>query len=81
MDHFEQLGFAIMVIFGAIVIAGLMAFGIGWEDKPAFLYVLAAAVVVWGSSFAVVFDRPRIFGGLLVTSIVLVALSIASIVT
>ncbi|AZN72072.1 hypothetical protein D5400_13020 [Georhizobium profundi] len=81
MDHFEQLGFAIMVIFGAIVICGLMAFGIASQDKPAFMYALGSAVVVWGSSFAVVFDRPRIFGSLLFCSIVLIALSIVAIVT
>lgn len=81
MDHFEKLGFAIMVVFGAIVIVGLMAYGIAWEDKPSFLYSLSAAVAVWGSSFAVVFDRPRIFGGFLLIAIVLVGLSVTSIVT
>lgn len=81
MDHFEKFGFAIMVVFGAIIIGGLMAYGIAWEDKPAFLYSLAAAVAVWGSSFAVVFDRPRIFGGLLVIAIVLITLSVTAIVS
>lgn len=81
MDHFEQLGFAIMVIFGAIIIAALLAVGISWDDKPAFLYALGAAVVVWGSSFAVVFDRPRIFGLMLAGAILCVGLSIGAIVT
>lgn len=81
MDHFEKLGFAIMVVFGAIIIVGLLAFGIGWEDKPAFLYALSAAVAVWVSSFAVVFDRPRIFGLMLVVAIVFVGLSVTAIVT
>lgn len=81
MDHFEKLGFAIMVVFGAIIISGLMAVGVAWGDKPAFLYALSAAVVVWVSSFAVVFDRPRIFGLLLVLSVVLIAASITAIVS
>lgn len=81
MDHFEQLGFAIMVIFGAIVISGLIAVGVAWTDKAAFLYALSAAGTVWASSFAVVFDRPRIFGLLLVITIVLIGLSVTAIVT
>ncbi len=81
MDHFEQLGFAIMVIFGAIIITSLMAVGIAWNDKPAFLFALGAATSVWTSSFAVVFDRPRIFGAFLIISIVLIGLSITAIVS
>jgi hypothetical protein len=81
MDHFEKLGFAIMVVFGAIIIAGLMAVGIAWQDKAAFIYGLSAAAAVWLSSFAVVFDRPRIFGSLLVVSIIMIGLSISAIVS
>ena len=81
MDHFEKLGFAIMVVFGAIVIVGLIGVGIAWNDKPAFLYALSAASAVWVSSFAVVFDRPRIFGLMLIVAMVLVGLSVTAIVT
>ena len=35
-----------MVAFGAIIIGGLMAVGIAWQDKAAFLYALSAAVAV-----------------------------------
>jgi hypothetical protein len=80
LDYFEKLGFAIMVIFGVVVIAGLMAVGIAWQNKPAFLFALASAVTVWFSSFAVAFDQPRTFIVLVGIAVALVAGSITTIV-
>jgi len=81
MDSVEKFALSIMLLFGALIVGGLMAVGIAWGDKPAFLYALAAAIVVWASAFAVLFGRPPIYGALLVVAGLLVAASITAIVT
>ena len=81
MDSVEKFALSIMLLFGALIIGGLMAIGIAWNDKPAFLYALGSAVVVWGSSFAVLFGKPTIYGAVLVVAILLIAASIGAIVT
>ncbi len=65
MDNFEKYALALMVVFGALIIGGLMAVHIAWEHKAGFLYALGAAVVVWAAGFAVLFDKPRLYGLLL----------------
>ena len=81
MDSVEKFALSIMLLFGALIVGGLMAIGIAWSNKPAFLYALASAVVVWGSAFAVLFNKPTIYGGLLVVAGFLIAASITMIVT
>ena len=81
MDSVEKFALSIMLIFGALIVGGLMAVGIAWADKAAFLYALASAIVVWGSAFAVLFGKPTIYGALLVVAGLLIAASITSIVT
>jgi len=80
MDSVEKFALSIMLLFGALIVGGLMAFGIFWSNKPAFLYALAAAIVVWGSAFAVLFGKPPIYGALLFIAALLVAASITTIV-
>jgi hypothetical protein len=81
MDSVEKFALSIMLVFGALVIGGLMAVGIAWNDKPGFLFALAAAIIVWISAFAVLFGKPTIYGVLLVLAGCLVAASIAAVVT
>lgn len=81
MDSVEKFALSIMLIFGALIVGGLMAVGIAWNDKAAFLYALSGAIVVWGSSFAVLFGKPTIYGALLVVAGLLIAASVTSIVT
>lgn len=81
MDSVEKFALSIMLLFGALIVGGLMAVGIAWNDKPAFLYALAAAIVIWGSAFAVLFSKPPIYGALLIIAGLLVAASITAIVT
>ncbi len=81
MDSVEKFALSIMLLFGALIVGGLMAVGIAWSDKAAFLYALSAAIVIWASAFAVLFGKPPIYGALLFIAAVLIAASITSIVT
>ncbi|MGH6761346.1 MAG: hypothetical protein ACRECW_07115 [Phyllobacterium sp.] len=80
MDKYENFALTVLVAFGALIIGSLMAIGIVWHDKPTFLFALGAAVVVWGSAFAVIFEKPGLYGGLLVLTVLLVAASITALV-
>lgn len=81
MDRYETFATWIFIVFGALIIAGLMAFAISTADKPAFLFAFAAACSAFFLGFAVIFDRPRLYGLLLFASFVLIAGSVTAIVT
>jgi hypothetical protein len=76
----DRFSLNLMIVFGAIIIAGLMAAGLVWQDKGTFLYALGSAVTIWFASFAVMFDRKRSYLFLLLVAIVLIALSITALV-
>jgi len=80
MDNFEKYALAIMVVFGALIIGGLMAAHIAWLHKAGFLFALGSAVVVWAAGFAVLFDKPRLYGLLLLTATALIIASIVVLV-
>jgi hypothetical protein len=80
MDNYEKYAIAVIITFGALVIAGLMAVTIAWGDKPGFLFALGACVLAWISGHAVLFDKPRIYGLLIVGAAALVGASIFSLV-
>ena len=81
MDDYEKYAMGMMIVFGALIIGALMTVNLVVYDKAGFLFALGAAVVAWFSAFAVLLDRPRVYGGLIAASILLVAASITSYVT
>ncbi len=81
MDDYEKYATGLLIVFGALIIGGLMTVNLVVYDKPGFLFALGAAVVAWFSAFAVLFDRPRIYGLLLAIAIGLVGASIGAYVT
>ncbi|MGH6859618.1 MAG: hypothetical protein ACRECY_05135 [Phyllobacterium sp.] len=80
MDKFENYALALMVVFGALIIGGLMAVHIAWLHKAGFIFALSAAAVVWAAGFAVLFDKPRIYGLLLLLATALIVASIVILV-
>lgn len=64
-DNFEKYAVAVIITFGALVVAGLMAAAIGFHDRDAFLFALGAATIAWIAGHAMIFDRPRIFAVLI----------------
>lgn len=81
MDDYERYATGLMIVFGAVIIAGLMAANLYHDDKPGFLFALGAGVVAWFSAFAVLFDKPRVYGVMIAIAIGLVAASIGAFVT
>jgi len=81
MDRYETFATWIFIVFGALIVAGLMAFSIATDDKPAFLFALGSGCSAFFLGFAVIFDQPRLYGLILFLSVALIAGSITAIVT
>lgn len=80
-DNYEKYAVAVIIVFGALMIGGLMAAGLALDDRPAFLWALGAAFFGWIAGHAVLFDRPRLYGGLIVVSAVFSIASIVALMT
>ncbi|AFR26630.1 hypothetical protein RM11_0915 [Bartonella quintana RM-11] len=77
MDDYEKFATGLLIVFGALIIGGLMAMHIVLMNKPGFLFALTAASAGWFSAFAVLFDKPKIYLGLIIFAILCVASSIS----
>ncbi|WP_208441129.1 hypothetical protein [Bartonella raoultii] len=76
MDDYEKFATGLLVIFGALIIGGLMAVHIVLMNKPGFLFALTAAIFGWFSAFAVLFDKPKVYLALIMLAILCIASSI-----
>ena len=60
-ENYDAYAVAIITIFGAITIGGLMAAALAFNHRDAFFFCLGSATAAWLSGYAVFFDRPRTF--------------------
>ncbi|MDZ5697694.1 hypothetical protein [Chelativorans sp. M5D2P16] len=60
-EHYDTYAVAIIIVFGAMIIGGLMAGAVAFGARDAFFFALGAATAAWLSGYAVFFDRPRTF--------------------
>ncbi|UUP19550.1 hypothetical protein [Nitratireductor thuwali] len=60
-EKYDAYAAAIIVTFGAMIIGGLMAAGIAFNVRDAFLFALGAATAAWLAGYAMFFDRARTF--------------------
>lgn len=65
-DNYERYAIAVIIVFGAVAIAGLMAANIVIGDRNGFLLALAASAAGWIAGHAMLFDQPRVYGLLIV---------------
>ncbi|MGE0499971.1 MAG: hypothetical protein AB7I79_12015 [Rhizobiaceae bacterium] len=69
-DNYEKYAIAVIIVFGAVAIAGLMGANIVLNDRVGFLLALASAACGWIAGHAMLFDQPRIYGLLIVVAAV-----------
>jgi hypothetical protein len=65
-DNYEKYAIAVIIVFGAVIVGGLMGATIGFGDRDGFLFALGAATCGWIAGHAMLFDRPRAYGVLVV---------------
>jgi len=76
MDDYEKFATALLLVFGALIVGGMMALHIAIGSKAGFLFALGAGIVGWFSAFAILFDKPRVYFWLIILAVLCVATSI-----
>jgi hypothetical protein len=60
-NDFEKYAVAVIIVFGALIIGGLMAASMSFGHRNGFLFALGGATAAWISGNALLLDRPRIY--------------------
>src|ERR1041384_3219247 len=60
-NDFEKNAIAVIIVFGALIIGGLMAASMTFGHRNGFLFALGGATAAWISGNALLLDRPRIY--------------------
>lgn len=77
-DNFDKAGIAVIIVFGALIIGGLMAANLAIGDRNGFLFALGSAFAAWIAGHIVLFDMPRVYAVLIaVAALMAVASTIA----
>jgi hypothetical protein len=79
-ENLEKYAVAVIIVFGALIIGGLMAATIAFGHRNGFLFALGSATAAWIAGHAMVFNQPRFYGVLLAISVSMAAASTLSMV-
>jgi hypothetical protein len=77
----DRSAIAIAIVFGAVIICGLMAASLVYKQRDGFLFALGAATAAWFAGHAMLFDMPRVYGVLIVISALMAGASTITLVT
>lgn len=80
-DNYEKYAIAVIIVFGAVVVSGLMAASIGFGHRSGFLFALGSATAGWIAGHAMLFDRPRIYGVLIAVATLMAIASTVALVS
>lgn len=64
----DRSAITIAIVFGAVIICGLMAASLVYKEREGFMFALGAATAAWFAGHAMLFDLPRVYGLLIVLS-------------
>lgn len=64
-DNFDKAAIAVIIVFGAVIIGGLMAANLAIGDRNGFLFALGAAFAAWIAGHMILFDLPRAYAALI----------------
>ncbi|MCP9233282.1 hypothetical protein NKH98_01060 [Mesorhizobium sp. M0833] len=77
-NDFEKYAVAVIIVFGALIIGGLMAAGLSFGRRSTFFFALGGATAAWISGNALLLDRPRIYALFVgIAALMLIASTIA----
>ncbi len=60
-NDFEKYAVAVIIVFGALIIGGLMAASLVFGHRNGFLFALGGATSAWIAGNALLLDRPRLY--------------------
>ena len=70
-DNFDKAGIAVIIVFGALCLGGLMAANLVEGERSGFLLALAASLTAYIAGYAVLFDLPRFYAVLIGVALLL----------
>ncbi|MBN9245092.1 MAG: hypothetical protein J0I98_20130 [Mesorhizobium sp.] len=74
-DNFDKAAIAVIIAFGALILAGLMAANLAVGDRNGFLFALGAAFAAWIAGHMILFDLPRTYAVLVGISAIMAVAS------
>ena len=77
-DNFDKAAIAVIIAFGALILAGLMAANLTVGDRDGFLFALGAAFAAWIAGHMMLFDLPRAYAVLVGISALMAVASTVS---
>ncbi|MET3789956.1 hypothetical protein [Aquamicrobium terrae] len=77
-DNFDKAGIAVIIVFGALILGGLMAANLVAGDRNGFLLALGSAFTAYVAGYAVLFDLPRLYAILIGVALLLGVASTAA---
>ncbi len=80
-DNYEKYAVAVIIVFGAVIVGGLMAATIAFGNRSGFLFALGSGTAGWIGGHAMLFDRPRLYGGLLGVAVLMAVASTVALVS
>jgi hypothetical protein len=80
-NDFEKYAVAVIIVFGALIIGGLMAASMSFGHRNGFLFALGGATAAWISGNALLLDRPRIYALFVAIAAVMLIASTITLVT
>ncbi|EXL09748.1 hypothetical protein [Aquamicrobium defluvii] len=69
-DNFDKAGIAVIIVFGALCLGGLMAANLVAGDRNGFLLALAGSLTAYIAGYAVLFDLPRVYAILIAIALI-----------
>lgn len=77
-DNFDKAAIAVIIVFGALILGGLMAANMVWDHRNGFLWALGGATAAWVAGHIILIDLPRIYAVLIgVATLMAIASTIA----
>ena len=73
--EFEVSAIAIIVVFGALTLGGLMAASLCFGERDAFFFALASSTSAWATGYAMIYQRPNAFRWLLLLTVLMAVAS------
>lgn len=80
-DNFETYAVYVIIVFGALVLGGLMGGALTFGGHDSFLFALGGTASAWIAGHALLFDKPRFYVAFVGLSVLMAVCSTITLVT
>ncbi len=77
-DNFDKAAIAVIIVFGALILGGLMAANLVYGHRNGFMWALGGSTAAWIAGHIILFDMPRVYAVLIgIATLMAIASTIA----